>query len=411
MNKWYFYKNNVITEAMDLEDAKEFVVTNPDSYGWQHSYTQWLPLHCISDFADIIPPLKPLLEVPQDVVDEFNNKTQNIVSYLEEVNADIANGEKLSQKFAQEIKVYKEITQKLSPEVQANINSIEQQYCLLQQKLKEIRQSTHLTANEINKVVTDFNLRITNKFVAPLASKLQKSIAKQVGMSEKSTKPAIKNDAGKAIRKEPDAKLPKPAIEIDLEQEIKKEAIAELPEPESVPVKDSSTNDKIVNIRPPRPLGAKVISTRSNKPAGAKVISTRNTKSTQAESTAKQTIAQNEKIAKTNENITAQTQPEPTKTIEAPVTQKAQPSREHNSNAQTDKIKEKLGNSVKNVFSSIFSTETSSPSISAGLKDLANKREEEKLKDSTNKKEEESVNVVEGENHDQPIKRKRRRRR
>ena len=33
MNKWYFSKDNTITEPMDFESAKKYVAANLDSYG------------------------------------------------------------------------------------------------------------------------------------------------------------------------------------------------------------------------------------------------------------------------------------------------------------------------------------------------------------------------------------------
>ena len=184
MNKWYFTKNNTITEPMDFEAAKKFVAANLDSYGWQQSFTQWLPVHCINDFAGIVPEAKPLPLVPQGVVDEFNSKSKKIIDNISKVNSDISSGEKLLQVFAQEIDTYKKMTVKLSPEVQANINSIEEHYLVLQKQLQDIKQTTNTTANEVSQVVSNFNLKITDKSVASITSELQKNIAKQINKSD-----------------------------------------------------------------------------------------------------------------------------------------------------------------------------------------------------------------------------------
>jgi len=385
MNKWYFSKNGSITEAMDLQSAKEFVTANPDSYGWQQSYTQWLPLHCISDFADILPVFKPIAEIPQTVVDEFNHKEQALVNKLEKVNTDITNSEIFAQEFAQEIDVYKQITQNLSPEVKANIRSIEQQYDLLQQRLTDIKQSTHLAANEISKVVTNFNLKVANKSIASLTSppKTNKTETNKVGAAV--NKPVIKIESDEKITIAPDAKC-------------------------SEPTKITPSDAKIATTRPLRPPGVKVISTRSRKPSGAKVISTNSTKPTQSENTNSKAVVQNEKTAVTNKKVESLPKPEPINTTETTVIQnkpvKRTSTKEHSSNDDIDNLQNKIGSSVKNIFNSMFNAEapTPAPSMSERLKSLATEEKEVVVV-------EEAVNITTSEDDEQQKKRKRRRRR
>jgi len=458
MNKWYFSKNGSIIEITDIESIKAFVIANPDFYGWQPSYTQWLPLHCISDFADIIPISPPLAEIPQDIIDEFNKKEKCFVEKLKEVNIDISNSEVFAQKFVQEINDYKQITQRLSPEVQANINSIEEQYCLLQQRLKDIKQSTHFTANKISKVVTDFNLRITNKLAVSSTTEPQNSIAKQISEPETiTTEPqnsitkqisepeTITTEPQNSITKqisEPETittepqnsitkqiskpeTIVKPTVDIETEEAIKEELNTE----SSEPIKDIQTDTKIITTRSSRPPGAKVISTRSKKLISAEVISTKSTESDQVENTIEKTIAQDEQITSTHVNTTVTAQPEPTEITTPSVLQKTQatikqqekdpangeiktasdrieataieePSKDHSQSDEHNKLKDKIGDSVKNIFNSMFNTESSSPSISLGLKELAIKKEEEELE-----------SITEGEDDSLPKKQKRRRRR
>ena len=53
MNTWIFSKNGQVTEPLAIAEAKKYVVENQDAYAWQSSYTQWLPVHCISEFQVI----------------------------------------------------------------------------------------------------------------------------------------------------------------------------------------------------------------------------------------------------------------------------------------------------------------------------------------------------------------------
>jgi hypothetical protein len=396
MNKWYFSKKGSITEAMNFESAKEFVVNNPDAYGWQESYTQWLPIHCINDFADITPTFKPLAEIPQEIVDEFNYKAQNLVTKLQNVNADISDNETFAQEFAQEINTYKELTQQLSPEVQANISSIEQQYDVLQQKLNSIKQNTRQAANEISKIVAGFDLRIANKSVVPLTSEPKKIKEQQVITSKKMAKPVIEVKVDIEVKDEPKDKPP--VSELKVQEE--KSTASNLKEPAlntntSEFAEDISTNVETVKTRPVRPLGAKVISTRSKKSASSNTINTNSVNSFQNENADIEVPVQNEQVT-TNKPIIAQTQSEST-----PVIANTEPNCGQSSNTDGDKIKDKIGAGVKNIFTSMFSREPSSPPISAGLKDLVTKE---------NEKEKEAVSIIERAIDEDPNKRKRRRR-
>ena len=374
---------------MDLELAKKYVIANPDAYGWQHSYTQWLPLHCISDFADIIPPVKPLAAIPQKIVDEFNQTIRNIAKQQKDVNAEIATNEEIAQAFAQEIESYKKITQQLSPEVQANINSIEQQYDVLQQKLKKLKEHTDVTANEVTKVVSSFNLITANKSILPPNTDVQNRSSKQESTPTPVTKPVIKAEPQQAVTQKPATVVAEPAAKADDKQAIAQKAetttepAAKADDKQAIAQKtettaEESSNGQVVNIRPIRPPGAKVISTRSKKPGGAHAIDVSH-------------IIEKQTETATENKTTEQT---------APSSSNKDDSQEH-----PDKIKDKIGAGVKNIFSSMFGNETAAPPISSGLKDLVNK-EEVKTEQPT-----EIKNSAEEEHEEIATKRKRRRRR
>lgn len=417
MNKWYFSKDNKVTEPMDFEAAKKYVVANLDSYGWQQSYSQWLPLHCISEFASIVPPVKPLAIVPQKVVDEFNNKSQNLVDNLSKVNADISDGESTLEAFAQEIATYKQMTLKLSPEVQANINGIEQQYNLLHQQLIELKQSTNQTANEVSDVVNKFNLKLTSNSAAPLAPDLQKDLAKQITKSENTTPPVLEDEIDKAIREKLKISLPdlsKKPSDQEKSADNTKEAS---PQAKSSESPEEEKGEKIVNIRPPRPAGAKVISTRSNKPGAAHFINSNTPAPTKAESSNEQPADKQVSAKKTEENEPKKPNVKVIGGIEvvdyddsSPTTSKSEETaaEQRKAHKEAEKIKDKIGAGVKNIFSSMFHTESPSPSISAGLKELAKKKEAEKQKELAEKEEAEKQKELENKkNEDDSMEQKR----
>jgi len=435
MNKWYFSKNNTITEPMDFEAAKKYVAANIDSYGWQQSFTQWLPVHCINDFAGIVPKAKPLPLVPQGVIDEFNSKSKKIIDHISTVNSDISSGEKLLQVFAQEIDTYKKMTVKLSPEVQANINSIEEHYLALQKQLQDIKQTTNTTANEVSQVVGNFNLKITDKSVASITSELQKNIAKQINKPDVKPQPLIEDEIDKAIREKlkispPDlSKKPSDvttAVESNKTADSKSKPVDSKAEVSAESKSSESSNqkasdEKIVNIRPPRPAGAKVISTRSNRPgpgAGAHYVNNTATESKDTENSAsKETTTA---TAATSKDV----KPSPSKvkiiagipvidhaeTAEDTKTTAAK-SKQNSADSDADKIKDKIGAGVKNIFSSMFNSEPTSPPMSSAIKDLVNKDDDKPVTTEQNKKVEKVEEIKEIESYEEPIRQKRRRRR
>lgn len=436
MNKWYFTKNNTITEPMDFEAAKKFVAANLDSYGWQQSFTQWLPVHCINDFAGIVPEAKPLPLVPQGVVDEFNSKSKKIIDNISKVNSDISSGEKLLQVFAQEIDTYKKMTVKLSPEVQANINSIEEHYFALQKQLQDIKQTTNTTANEVSQVVSNFNLKITDKSVASITSELQKNIAKQINKSDVKPQPVIEDEIDKAIREKLKISPPdlskKPSDETtpvesnktaDSESkpvESKAEVSAESKSSESSNQKAS--DEKIVNIRPPRPAGAKVISTRSNRPgpgAGAHYVN--NNTATESKDT-ENSASKETTTATAATSKDAKSSPSKVKIIAGiPVIDHAETaqetkttaakSKQNSAESDADKIKDKIGAGVKNIFSSMFNSEPTSPPMSSAIKDIVNNDDDKAVTTEQPQKVEKVEEIKEIESYEEPMRQKRRRRR
>ena len=65
MKKWFFSNNGEVTAPLDLDEAKDYLATNPNVYGWHPSFTQWKPVNCISEFVDVLPPTVQAPAIPK----------------------------------------------------------------------------------------------------------------------------------------------------------------------------------------------------------------------------------------------------------------------------------------------------------------------------------------------------------
>ncbi|MCJ8319875.1 MAG: DUF4339 domain-containing protein [Colwellia sp.] len=163
MKKWYFSKNGKISGPFELDEAKDFLIKDPDFYGWHPSFNQWRPVSCIVEFNDVVPTPVPAAQIPPELIKEFVDKKQNLHDKIDNIDEKIDLSTTSIYEFEQEIKIYKRITQNLSDEVKDNIKSIEQNYNGLQKTLAELKKATDIANNEIDEIVTDFDSRVAGK--------------------------------------------------------------------------------------------------------------------------------------------------------------------------------------------------------------------------------------------------------
>lgn len=160
MKKWFFSKNGKINGPLNEIEAKDFLLKDPDCYGWHPSFTQWKPVHSIREFTDLVPTPIPPAQIPKALIDEFTSKKKSLDLRLDNINENIKFTKTYLYEFEQEINIYKRLTHNLSDEVKANIHSIEQQYENLQKNFNELVNASTISKSEINNIVTDFNARV-----------------------------------------------------------------------------------------------------------------------------------------------------------------------------------------------------------------------------------------------------------
>ena len=227
MNTWIFSKNGQVTEPLALAAAKEYVIANQDAYGWQSSYTQWLPVHYISEFQALLPEPENKDQIPQKIVDEFLSKEQALNKYFDEMDQKLTDSESSAKQLAQEIENYKQLTSTLSPEVKDNIHDVEQQYLALQAQLNNFKQVVSLSKTTLSTVANEFNEKVSTKSV-------KNSSEPQQAQNTNSNAPAIqlkptetvKAEAKKDVKVEQQAEAKK-GVKVEQQAEAKKDVKVE----------------------------------------------------------------------------------------------------------------------------------------------------------------------------------------
>lgn len=382
MNTWIFSKNGEVTKPLELAAAEKYVVENQDAYGWKSSFTQWLPVKSINEFSALLPESKPLPQLPQKIVDEFLSKEKVLEKHFENFTQEFATGDANAKEFEQEIENYKKLTVNLSDEVKGNINEIEQQFNILNEKLKNIKQTVHTSQQELNAVVIDFNQKVSEKSVIKASPEDKPSVA-TVSDKDKSVPEVAKAD------KKSDAVQSKES-EVKAEPEVTKEAetavkVDVVSDEESESKDTASVEEKAVNTRPQRPTGAKVISTRSSNP---------HHNFSRAESEKSEAASSESKAAPAQEKA---------EIINLATSKQNKIDRDEEENDPAN-LQSKLESGVKNIFKSVFTKEETADANSK-FSTLVQKNEEKPTDTEADEAE------VEMDNLDEEPKKLRRRRR
>jgi hypothetical protein len=333
MNTWIFSKNGVVTEPLDLAKAKKYVVNNPDVYGWHSSFTQWLPVNSITEFASLLPKQEVTAQVPQAIVDEFHTKEQALDANFDKLNQDLSAGEINAQNLAQEIATYKELTINLSDEVKNNISEIEQQYHALVKQLKTTRLAVKSSHKVFYNVVKVFNENIANKSVVEYSTEAKND---EASVELKPDNKCVADNAKPAQIKAQAAEK----IDIDVEVADINEAKLAVEEQGKV---------KAISTRVPKPEGAKVISTRSKHPNSVRMSNT------------VQSDKKIEKLSPTASNTDSADKQQSAEKVEPKLSNSAKVKQSEavkaEQESQANNLHAKLESGVKNIFKTVFNKE------------------------------------------------------
>ncbi|KGJ90056.1 DUF4339 domain-containing protein [Colwellia psychrerythraea] len=217
MKKWFFSNNGEVTAPLDLNEAKDYLASNPNVYGWHPSFTQWKPVNCISEFTDVLPATVQAPLIPKEISDKFLAKKQRLASKLTSIGDSINHSQSSLGKFEKQIENYKTLTQNLNDNVKDAIDNIEKKHKSLNRKLSQVKDAVHIAENEMTEVVNDFNRRMSsNDIFMPSCnqSKISASedsslVSKAKLAQEKLATPYNRAEAAKVSVKEPEQKIQK----------------------------------------------------------------------------------------------------------------------------------------------------------------------------------------------------------
>lgn len=162
MKKWFFSNNGEVTAPLDLDAAKDYLASNPNVYGWHPSFTQWKPVNCISEFADVLPATVQAPLIPKEISDKFIAKKQRLLSKLASIDDSINHSQSSLGKFEKQIESYKTLTQNLNDNVKDAIDNIEKKHKSLNRKLSQVKDAVHIAGKEMTEVVDDFDQRMSS---------------------------------------------------------------------------------------------------------------------------------------------------------------------------------------------------------------------------------------------------------
>ena len=163
MKKWYFSKNGEISGPMDLSSARKSVEKSTDLYGWHPSFSTWKPVGMIGEFADLVPDNKATNQVPDEIINEFNQKKSALLKNLSLINENIKETEILKAKLKKKITLYRHLTEDLNEEVQSAIVSVEEQYTTFKTQLIKLEETAKIASAEIDQVNEQFTQLIASK--------------------------------------------------------------------------------------------------------------------------------------------------------------------------------------------------------------------------------------------------------
>jgi len=250
MNTWLFSSNDETFGPFNESEAQDFVVKNPLAYAWKPSFTHWVAVQSISEFASVIPAPTPPSTIPKELVASFYEKEKSIVEQLSVLDKRITLTNHSIVEFNKEITHYKRLTSSCNMEMQEMLDNIESQYARLKQNLQTISGDVLTDKKEHASLVSQFNdsvdastvsneeapkeREVESLDVAPAIVE-QKKTEQDVSIAEEVSVPPQVDVVNSAITEEISAhsESVKPEVE-DVEIEVAEVEVAEVEAAETV---------------------------------------------------------------------------------------------------------------------------------------------------------------------------------
>lgn len=163
MKKWYFSENGKVSGPYSINDANSLLSKNNDLYGWNPSFSQWLPVTQIPELSELIPESKPAAQVPKELIDKFVTKKRDLNKKVTLIDEAIKNTQAHVETFEKEINKYKQLTESLSSDVKDNILPLEKKHQFVSKQLRELAKAAEIAKHEIIDVVQEFGELVLSK--------------------------------------------------------------------------------------------------------------------------------------------------------------------------------------------------------------------------------------------------------
>jgi hypothetical protein len=156
MDKWYISANGRVTGPLNIEGVKRLIAKHNDLYGWNPSFSHWLPIAEIKELSVFLSKEQFSEQVSKELIQKFVNRKRDLYKKTAIIDSAIeATIEKMTH-FEKEINNYKKLTATLAADVQDNIIPLEQKYSGIEKQLNNLQKALIISKQEINDTIKEF---------------------------------------------------------------------------------------------------------------------------------------------------------------------------------------------------------------------------------------------------------------
>lgn len=244
MKSWIFSHNDQLTPALSGDEALKYATEHPHAYAWNPSFTHWMPITQIADFAHVVKAPKAPSVVPEELIEQFIVKEKALVEKLNVLDNKIVHAINALSEFESEVEYHKELTHNCNLDVQETLNNIEQQYARLKANLQNFKQSATKDKSEFSSVTEEFKSSSSleqaqePKLVEENIEKKHSAVTSETPVKSVAAEPA-------SITKKDPVATGKPVVELETAEKITEEApSARITESESFSISDESVPEE-----------------------------------------------------------------------------------------------------------------------------------------------------------------------
>ena len=89
MDKWYISDNGRVAGPLNIDDVQRLIAKNSDVYGWNPSYSHWLPVIKINELKEFLPQDHSSDQVSKELIDKFVNRKRDLNKKTALINSSI----------------------------------------------------------------------------------------------------------------------------------------------------------------------------------------------------------------------------------------------------------------------------------------------------------------------------------